>query len=239
MYGHIYYNVARSDAAVIEGFDHLPSATVSDAMGRHGAMSGEIRPVFEGIRIVGNALTVLCFPGDNLMIHKAMQMVGPGDVLVVDDGGHDTGCFGHKSACAVKARGGVGSIVSGSVRDVALMRRDRLPVFARSITPRSPQKNTPGSINVPVQVGGIVVCPGDVIVADDDGIVVVPRADAERILLAARKRDVHESETAAAFSELPLDPSGAKLSVDDLLKGRVVEHLEHVSWGAPYAPTGR
>lgn len=236
MYGHIYYNVERSDPALVKGFDALPSATVSDAMGRHGAMSGDIRPVFDGIRIVGNALTVLCFPGDNLMIHKAMQMVSPGDVLVVDDGGHDTGCFGHKSACAVKARGGVGSIVSGSVRDVAQMRRDRLPVFARSITPRAPQKNTPGSINVPVQVGGIVVCPGDIIVADDDGIVVVPRADAARVLESARNRDLHEANTATAFSELPLDPAGAKLSIDDLLKGKIVEHHEPVSWGAHQLP---
>lgn len=236
MYGHIYYNVERSDPAIISGFDGLPTATVSDAMGRHGAMSGAIRPIFEGARILGNALTVLCFPGDNLMIHKALQMVSEGDVLVVDDGGHDTGCFGHKSASALKARGGVGAILSGSVRDVAEMRRDRLPVFARSITPRAPQKNTPGSINVPVQVGGIVVCPGDIIVADDDGIVVVPVADAARILEATRKRDRHEADTATAYSELPLDPAGAKLGIDDLLKGKVVEHHELVSWGAHHLP---
>jgi 4-hydroxy-4-methyl-2-oxoglutarate aldolase len=236
MYGHIYYNVARGDPDLVQGFESLPSATVSDAMGRHGAMNGDIRPIFEGAKIVGNALTVLCFPGDNLMIHKAIQMIAPGDVLVVDDGGHDTGCFGHKSACAVKARGGAGTIISGSVRDVALLRRDRLPIFARSITPRSPQKNTAGSINVPVQVGGIVVCPGDIIVADDDGIVVVPLADAARVLDAARGRDIHEAKTATAYSELPLDPAGKKLSIDDLLKGKVVEHHEPVSWGARQLP---
>jgi 4-hydroxy-4-methyl-2-oxoglutarate aldolase len=236
MYGHIYYNVQRGDPALLQGFEPLPSATISDAMGRHGAMNGDIRPIFEGARIVGNALTVLCFPGDNLMIHKAIQMVAPGDVLVVDDGGHDTGCFGHKSACAVKARGGAGTIVSGSVRDVALLRRDRLPIFARSITPRSPQKNTAGSINVPVQVGGIVVCPGDIIVADDDGIVVVPLADAARVLDAARGRDIHEAKTATAYSELPLDPAGKKLSIDDLLKGKVVEHHEPVSWSPRQLP---
>lgn len=230
MYGHIYYEVERAEAGLLEGFADLPSATISDAMGRHGAVSGDIRPVFEGARIVGSALTVLCFPGDNLMVHKAMHMVRPGDVLVVDDGGHDTACFGHKSATLVQRNGGTGTIVSGSVRDLAALRRDRLPVFARSISPRAPQKNTAGSINVPVHLGGIVVCPGDIVVADDDGIVVVPLADAARVLAASRKRDRHEQDRAQAFNELPLDPAGAALDIDTLLKGKVIEHREPVTW---------
>lgn len=233
MYGHIYYNIARPAPALLKAFENVSSATLSDAMGRHGALSGRIRPIYENIRMVGSALTVLCFPGDNLMTHKALQMVEHGDVLVIDDGDHDTGCFGHRSAMHARARGGVGVVASGSVRDVALLRRDRFPVFAGGVSPRAPQKNTPGSINVPVHVGGIVVNPGDIVVGDDDGVAVVPLALADEVLARANLRDRKERESANAQpGELPLDPAGAVLQLDALLKGRVVEHREPVSWGA-------
>jgi 4-hydroxy-4-methyl-2-oxoglutarate aldolase len=201
-------------------------------MGRHGALTSEIRPIYEGIHMVGSALTVLCFPGDNIMTHKALQMVEPGDVLMIDDGDYDTGCFGHKSALNARSRGGVGVVASGSVRDVAMLRRDRFPTFSRSVSPRAPQKNTPGSINVPVQIGGIVICPGDIIVGDDDGVVVVPLAMAGAILEKAKFRDRKEQEsTGSALGELPLDPTGAALQLDSLLSGKVVEHREPASWG--------
>jgi 4-hydroxy-4-methyl-2-oxoglutarate aldolase len=239
MYGHIYYNVARADAELLAAFAGIPTATLSDAMGRHGALSSAIRPVFADIRMVGTALTVLCFPGDNLMTHKALTMVQPDDVLVIDDGDYDTGCFGYRSALAAKARGGTGVVASGSVRDVVMLRQERFPVFARSISPRAPQKNTPGSINVPVQVGGIVICPGDIVVGDDDGVVVVPRATAKAVLEKARVRDRKEKESSATTAgELPLDPSGATLSLDKLLAGRVIEHYERQSW-SPHADAAK
>jgi 4-hydroxy-4-methyl-2-oxoglutarate aldolase len=119
VYGHIYYNIARPDPDLLKAFSDVLTATLSDAMGRHGAISSEIRPIYENIRTVGSALTVLCFPGDNVMTHKALQMIQPGDVLVVDDGDYNTGCFGHKSALHARSRGGVGIVASGSVRDVA------------------------------------------------------------------------------------------------------------------------
>jgi 4-hydroxy-4-methyl-2-oxoglutarate aldolase len=231
MYGHIYYNIVRPAPSLLEAFKDLPTSTLSDAMGRHGALDAAIRPVYDNIRMVGCALTVLCFPGDNVMTHKALTMVTPGDVLIIDDGDYNTGCFGHKSALLARARGGAGVVVSGSVRDVAALRQDRFPTFARSISPRAPQKNTPGSINVPVQIGGIVVNPGDIVVGDDDGVVVVPLAMAEQILAKARIRDRREQENAKA-GELPLDPAGAVLQLDTLLKGKVEEHHELVSWGA-------
>jgi 4-hydroxy-4-methyl-2-oxoglutarate aldolase len=206
MYGHIYHTIARPDPPTIAGFADILAATLSDAMGRHGVLSSDIRPMFENIRMVGTALTVLCFPGDNLMTHKALQMVQPGDVLVIDDGDFNTGCFGHRSALTARTRGGVGVVVSGSVRDVAMLRQDRFPVFARSVSPRAPQKNTPGSINVPVQIGGIVVGPGDIVVGDDDGVVVVPRAMAQEVLTKARFRDRREKETDGSSGELPLIP---------------------------------
>jgi len=231
MYGHIYYNIARPPAALLDKFHDVPTTALSDAMGRHGAMSSIIRPIYEGIRMVGSALTVLCFPGDNIMTHKALQMVEPGDVLMIDDGDYDTGCFGHKSALHARSRGGVGIVASGSVRDVAMLRRDRFPTFSRSVSPRAPQKNTVGSINVPVQIGGIVIYPGDIVVGDDDGVVVVPLAMAPEILEKAKFRDRREKESFdSAPGELPLDPTGATLKLDDLLKGKVVEHKEPAPW---------
>lgn len=231
MYGVIYHNVARPTPALLEAFKNLPTSTLSDAMGRHGAVDAAIRPVYDNISMVGCALTVLCFPADNLMTHKALTMVSPGDVLVIDDGDFNTGCFGHKSAMLARSRGGTGVVVSGSVRDVAALRKDRFPTFARSVSPRAPQKNTPGSINVPVHIGGLVVNPGDIIVGDDDGVVVVPLAMAEQVLAKAKVRDQKEQQ-AATIGELPLDPAGAILQVDDLLKGKVTEHHELVSWGS-------
>src|ERR1700751_4258263 len=105
MYGHIYYKVAKPEPELLAAFADIPTATLSDAMGRPGALSSAISPVYENIRMVGAALTVLCFPGDNLMTHKALQMVQPGDVLVIDDGDSNSGCFGHRSARAGRDRG--------------------------------------------------------------------------------------------------------------------------------------
>ncbi|MFO1107645.1 MAG: hypothetical protein U1E61_00530 [Bradyrhizobium sp.] len=231
MYGHIYYNITRPAPELLAAFDGVSTSALSDAMGRHGALSSAIRPMYEGIQMVGSALTVLCFPGDNIMTHKALQMVEPGDVLVIDDGDYDTGCFGHKSALNARSRGGVGVVASGSVRDVAMLRQDRFPTFARGVSPRAPQKNTPGSINVPVQIGGIVICPGDIIVGDDDGVVAVPLGMAGEILAKAKFRVRKEQESAdVTLGELPLDPTGASLQLDSLLEGKVVEHREAVSW---------
>jgi 4-hydroxy-4-methyl-2-oxoglutarate aldolase len=233
MYGHIYDRITRPEPDLLAAFSDIATATLSDAMGRHGALSTAIRPIYENICMVGTALTVLCFPGDNLMTHKALQMVQPGDVLVIDDGDSSSGCFGHRSALAARDRGGGGVVVSGSIRDVAALRQERFPVFARGVSPRAPQKNTPGSINVSVHVGGIVISPGDIVVGDDDGVVIIPLAMASAVLEKARFRDRKERESSSQTAgELPLDPSGAALSLDKLLSGRVVEHHELRSWGA-------
>ena len=236
MYGHIYYNILRPAPALLEAFHDVSTAALSDAMGRHGAVSSNIRPVYEGIRMVGSALTVLCFPGDNIMTHKALQMVEPGDVLMIDDGDYDTGCFGHRSALHARSRGGVGIVASGSVRDVALLRRDRFPTFSRSVSPRAPQKNTAGSINVPVHIGGVVICPGESSLATMTASSWC-RSPWPAKFWKRRNFASGESETVdSPPGELPVDPAGAALQLDDLLKGKVIEHREQVSWGPQPAP---
>ena len=237
MYGHIYHDFQRAPSDLIEAFKGVPTSTLSDAMGRHGAMKADIRPIFENITMVGSAFTVLCFPGDNIMTHKAVQIMQPGDVLVIDAGDSDSGCFGHRSALQVRGRGGVGVVASGTVRDVALLRRDRFPVFSRGVSPRAPQKNTPGSINVPVQVGGVVVSPGDIVVGDDDGITVVPRLLAEQILAKAIQRERAEalSMENGNLNELLPDPAHGTLDMDRLLNGKVVEHANWISPNEPGA----
>lgn len=234
MYGHIHHHVARPEPRLLEAFGKLPTATLSDALGRHGAMNLSIKPLYQDISMVGCALTVLCFPGDNIMTHYALQMVQPGDVLVIDDGDHQTGCFGHKSAMLARSRGGTGAVMNGCTRDARELRADRFAVFCSGVSPRAPQKNTPGSINVPVHVGGLVVQPGDIVVGDDDGVVVVPLASAEDVLARARKRDAHERGGAATSGELPLDPTGARLDLESLLEGKVVHHRERPDRTGPH-----
>lgn len=236
MYGAIYYNVARPTPELLAAFAGVSTAALSDAMGRHGAMRGHIRPLYRDIHMVGAALTVLCPPGDNLMTHKSLEMVGPGNILVIDDGDHDTGCFGYRSAMQARARGGGGLVASGSIRDVAALRRDRFPVFCRGASPRAPQKNTPGSINIPVHVGGLVVCPGDVVVGDDDGVVVVPQACAAAVLERALARERLEQRPATdTAGELPPDPTGRTPTIDALLRGKVTEHHGFKDWSAAIA----
>lgn len=226
MYGHVFHDVTRPDAALLEAFGKLPTSAISDAMGRHGAMSVGIQPLYQDISMVGCALTVLCFPGDNVMTHLALTMVQPGDVLVIDEGGHMTGCFGHRSAMLARSRGATGAVMSGCVRDARDLRRDRFPVFSAGVSPRAPQKNTPGSINVPVHVGGIVVAPGDIVVGDDDGVVVVPLAEAESVLAKASARERQEQAGTLQAGELPQDPGGGALDLERMLEGRIIHHRD-------------
>jgi len=233
MYGHIFHNVRRPSAELLAEFDGIWTSTLCDSMGRHGVMNSSIRPIYDGIRIYGAALTVLCFPGDNITTHKALLMAQPGDILVIDDGDYNTSCFGHNMSLHARSRGAVGVVASGSIRDLGLLRRDKFPVFCRSVSPRSPQKNTPGSINVPVHVGGLVVNPGDIVVGDDDGVAVVPLPIAEDIASKAKKRQQMELDQASGIDkgEVPLEILYGATWVDDRLKGKVVEHDEPLPAG--------
>lgn len=183
LHGIVKTEVDRPDKKVIEGFAKHDAAKVGDAMAGSGIMNYEIKPISEGMRVAGPAVTVLTRPGDALFIQKVADIAQPGDVIVVDAGGvKDVSCIGERIAGYMHRRGIAGFVVDGAVRDVKGIREFAFPTWCRAITPRIFGSVGPGAINVPIQCGGVAVNPGDIIVADDDGVVVVPHADAARVL---------------------------------------------------------
>ena len=227
MYGHINHRFERPPQSLVDQFSGIWTSTLADTMGRHGVMMPEIRPIFEGIRVLGTAFTVLNYPDDNITTHKALTMLEPGDVLVIDEGREsNTGAFGHNMSLQARNRGIAGFISTGCMRDIALLRREKFPAFCRAVCPRSAQKNTPGSINVPVHVGGLVVSPGDIVVGDDDGVAVVPLAVAEEVLKKARGRMDMEHQQAQDIRDgkQPLEILYGDSWVDAALKGKVQEN---------------
>lgn len=226
VYGHIYHNFTRPPWELVQGFEKIWTATISDAMGKHGLMLPEIRPFFTGINVLGVAFTVLNYPNDNITTHKALLMVQPGDVLVIDEGrGNYMGSFGHNMSLQARNRGVAGVVTNGHARDARLLREERFPIFCLGSCPRQSQKNTPGSINIPVHVGGIVVCPGDIVVGDDDGVAVVPLRMAEEVLKIAKERQNMEYQQARDIREgkKPLEILYGDNWVDAALKGKVKE----------------
>lgn len=204
------------DAETLAGYG---VATVHEALGRVGYLGPELRPAWPGARVGGTAVTVLCWPGDNLMIHVAVEQCRPGDVLVVATASPSTdGLFGELLATALARRGVRGAVLGTGVRDVAELREMRFPVWSRAVSAQGTVKATPGAVNLPVVLGGQTVHPGDVVVADDDGVTVVPRGDVPRALGAAAERVEKEAATRAAFQdgELGLDRYGLRARLADL-----------------------
>ena len=226
MYGQIHHNISRPSPALLRQLEGIWTSTIADAMGRHGVMMPEIRPIYEGIRMVGTAFTVLNYPNDNITTHKALTMLQPGDVLVIDEGReNNTGSFGHNMSLQARNRGAAGVVSNGCVRDIKLLREEKFPFFCRSVCPRSAQKNTPGSINVPVQVGGLVISPGDIVIGDDDGVAVIPLSVAEIVIASAKNRMNMEFQQARDIKEgkKPLEIIFGENWVDEALKGKVQE----------------
>ena len=212
--------------SAIETFSRLGVATVHEAMGKRGLVEPVLRPVYPGARIAGRAITVLSHPGDNLMIHAAVEQCGPGDVLVVTTTSPSTdGMFGDLFATALKARGTVGLVTNAGVRDVADLTGLGFPAWSRAVHAQGTNKLNPGSINVPIQLPGVAVNPGDVIVADDDGIVVVPLAAADAVAQKAQAREDNESEKRSQFAEgvLGLDIYGLRSKLEEL----GIEYVDH------------
>ncbi len=194
MNGICVRKIHRADAAAIETLQKLGVATVHEAQGRLGLMQPVMRPVWRGARIAGSAVTVFSHPGDNWMIHVAAEVVQPGDVLIVACSSENTdGAFGELLATSLKARGAKGVILDVGCRDAAEISEMKFPVWSRAISAKGTVKATVGSVNVPVVCAGAQVMPGDVVVADDDGVVIVPRKNAARVAQAGLEREAKEA----------------------------------------------
>jgi 4-hydroxy-4-methyl-2-oxoglutarate aldolase len=219
----------RADIDEVDALAAFGVATVHEAMGRSGYLGPGIRPVHLGSRIGGTAVTVLCWPGDNLMLHAAVEQCRPGDVVVVTTTSPSTdGAFGELLATALQHRGVRGLVTTGGVRDVAELHAMGFPVFSAAVSAQGTVKATAGAVNVPVSIGGQQVLPGDAVIADDDGVVVIPRSAVPGALAAAKARADKERASRAAFrrGELGLDRYGLRAMLAQL----GVEYVDYQSY---------